>query len=227
MKNTIIASFLLLMSTTVFAQGKYYLSYEISDNELDGINVVSGASLDKDDTGYAILGGIHVNDNLDIELGYKDFGEASLSGVSGNQFTYRGTTYQFNATATLSYEGDAYLIGLKPKYKINDNHLNILLGIGGSGPTKRIPSETFINFSFSAVALVISARFSLSASICFSKVSTTCREGAISLISYRKTLTPQGSEALSISLIIFALTSSLSEKIDPNVIFPTSDLIVV
>ena len=32
------------------------------------------------------------------------------------------------------------------KYKINDNHLNILLGIGGSGPTKRIPSETFINF---------------------------------------------------------------------------------
>lgn len=121
MKNTIIASFLLLMSTTVFAQGKYYLSYEISDNELDGISVVSGASLDKDDTGYAILGGIHLNDNLDLELGYKDFGEASISGSSGNQFTYRGTTYQFNATATLSYEGDAYLIGLKPKYKINDN----------------------------------------------------------------------------------------------------------
>ena len=32
------------------------------------------------------------------------------------------------------------------RYNINDIHLNILLGIGGSGPTKRIPSETFINF---------------------------------------------------------------------------------
>ena len=34
----------------------------------------------------------------------------------------------------------------KINYKIDDDHLNILLGIGGSGPTKRIPSEIFINF---------------------------------------------------------------------------------
>jgi len=34
----------------------------------------------------------------------------------------------------------------KIKYKVDDSHLNILLGIGGSGPTKRIPSKTFINF---------------------------------------------------------------------------------
>ena len=30
------------------------------------------------------------------------------------------------------------------KYKIDENNLNILLGIGGSGPTKRIPAETFL-----------------------------------------------------------------------------------
>ena len=30
------------------------------------------------------------------------------------------------------------------KHKINENNLNILLGIGGSGPTKRIPAETFL-----------------------------------------------------------------------------------
>ena len=30
------------------------------------------------------------------------------------------------------------------KYKISDNDINILLGIGGSGPTKRIPSSTFL-----------------------------------------------------------------------------------
>ncbi len=31
------------------------------------------------------------------------------------------------------------------KFQINKNELNILLGIGGSGPTKRIPAKTFIN----------------------------------------------------------------------------------
>ena len=31
------------------------------------------------------------------------------------------------------------------KFKINKNNVNILLGIGGSGPTKRIPAKTFIS----------------------------------------------------------------------------------
>ena len=32
------------------------------------------------------------------------------------------------------------------KYKINKNDINILLGIGGSGPTKRVPSKIFLTF---------------------------------------------------------------------------------
>ena len=32
------------------------------------------------------------------------------------------------------------------KYKIDKNEINILLGIGGSGPTKRVPPKIFINF---------------------------------------------------------------------------------
>ena len=35
---------------------------------------------------------------------------------------------------------------VKKKYNINNKQLNILLGIGGSGETKRIPSEIFIKF---------------------------------------------------------------------------------
>ena len=34
----------------------------------------------------------------------------------------------------------------KEKYNINSNQTNILLGIGGSGPTKRIPAYKFLNF---------------------------------------------------------------------------------
>ena len=130
MKNTIIASFLLLMSTTVFAQGKYYLSYEVSDNKWDiGVTVVSGATLDEDDTGYAILGGIHLNDNLDLEFGYKDFGEAYLAGASGNTFRLDGTLYAFNTSAIIVAEGEAYLIGLKPKHDLTEN-ISIFAKIG-------------------------------------------------------------------------------------------------
>ena len=32
------------------------------------------------------------------------------------------------------------------KFKIDKNEINILLGIGGSGPTKRVPSKIFLNF---------------------------------------------------------------------------------
>jgi heptosyltransferase-2 len=34
----------------------------------------------------------------------------------------------------------------KLKYKINNDEVNILLGIGGSGPTKRVPAKIFIDF---------------------------------------------------------------------------------
>ena len=34
----------------------------------------------------------------------------------------------------------------KKKYNIESNQINILLGIGGSGPTKRIPANKFLNF---------------------------------------------------------------------------------
>jgi heptosyltransferase-2 len=34
---------------------------------------------------------------------------------------------------------------MKSKFQINNNQKNIVLGVGGSGPTKRIPAITFIN----------------------------------------------------------------------------------
>ena len=37
-----------------------------------------------------------------------------------------------------------FVLEAKSKFKINKDEKNILLGIGGSGPTKRIPAKTFI-----------------------------------------------------------------------------------
>ena len=39
---------------------------------------------------------------------------------------------------------EKFVLESKSKFKINKNEKNILLGIGGSGPTKRIPAKTFI-----------------------------------------------------------------------------------
>ena len=41
---------------------------------------------------------------------------------------------------------DQLIKNSESKYKINNREKNILLGIGGSGSTKRIPAKTFINF---------------------------------------------------------------------------------
>jgi heptosyltransferase-2 len=41
---------------------------------------------------------------------------------------------------------DQLIKNAKSKYKIDNTEINILLGIGGSGPTKRIPANIFINF---------------------------------------------------------------------------------
>tara|TARA_B100000787_G_C16118287_1_gene261429 strand:- start:1 stop:939 length:939 start_codon:yes stop_codon:yes gene_type:complete len=41
---------------------------------------------------------------------------------------------------------DQLIMNAKSKYKIDSNEINILLGIGGSGPTKRIPAKIFIDF---------------------------------------------------------------------------------
>ena len=41
---------------------------------------------------------------------------------------------------------DQLIKDTKSKYKINNNEINILLGIGGSGPSKRVPAKIFIDF---------------------------------------------------------------------------------
>ena len=44
------------------------------------------------------------------------------------------------------FVNDQLIENAKSKYKIDNNETNILLGIGGSGPTKRIPAKIFISF---------------------------------------------------------------------------------
>ena len=51
---------------------------------------------------------------------------------------------EINQDPEIQIDNDIVLETFK-KYEINKDELNILLGIGGSGPTKRIPSKTFLS----------------------------------------------------------------------------------
>ena len=98
-----------------------YFGIDFLNNEIDtGVTNIS-SSLDEEDSGYSLYGGIPLNENLAIEISYQDFGEASLSGNSGNQFKIGTTTYQFTTTATLSVAAESIGYALVPKMPISEN----------------------------------------------------------------------------------------------------------
>ena len=102
MKKTlvVILGLILFSSQSLKAEGSY-VGIDYLNNKIDtGITNIS-STLDETDSGYSLFYGTEFTENLDIEASYQDFGEASLSGVNGNQFKVDSTTYQFNATATL------------------------------------------------------------------------------------------------------------------------------
>jgi len=122
-KNKIIALMisLIAMPTFAYSQAKYYVGAEYNKNKIDtGISNVS-SRLDEEDNGYSIFFGLPINKDFDVEISYNYFGEASLSGVSGNQFRLNGTLYEFNQTATIKAEAKSYGVAVKPKLNINKN----------------------------------------------------------------------------------------------------------
>jgi opacity protein-like surface antigen len=116
---TFFSALFLLCFQSVEAE-EMYVGLDYLKNEIEtGITNIS-SNLDEDDEGYSLYAGWPINENLDIEASYQDFGEASLSGVSGNQFKYEGTTYEFNTTATLAASATSFGFAAKPKFEISD-----------------------------------------------------------------------------------------------------------
>ena len=112
-------TFSLLGLQTVKSE-EFYIGIDYLNNEIDtGITNIS-STLDEKDNGYSLYAGLPMNENLDFEVSYNDFGEASLSGVSGNQFILDGTTYVFNATATLAVSATSIGFAAKPKVEISE-----------------------------------------------------------------------------------------------------------
>lgn len=87
--------------------------------ETEGFTNIS-SNMDDEDSGYSLFAGMPINESLDIEVSYNDFGEASLSGNTGDQFILKGTTYQFINNATISSDAKSIGFAAKPKTEISE-----------------------------------------------------------------------------------------------------------
>jgi len=95
-----------------------YVGIDYLNNEIDtGVTNIS-STLDEKDSGYSLYVGLPMSENMDIEVSYNDFGEASLSGVSGNQFKVGSDTYEFTATASLAVSATSVGVAAKQKLEL-------------------------------------------------------------------------------------------------------------
>ena len=118
MRKILISILFLIFSTITSYADQFYAGIDIAQISLDtGVSNIS-ANLDEDDTLMKFTGGYNVNENVSIEAFYLDFGQASLSGVSGNRFSYKGSTYQFIATGTIYLTADVAGVGIMSDYDL-------------------------------------------------------------------------------------------------------------
>jgi len=79
---------------------KFYAGLDYFQSDIDiGITLVSGGSLDEKDEGFSIVSGLEINDFLNLEVGFTEFGEVMQKGNSGDTFTVDG---RFNNGASPS-----------------------------------------------------------------------------------------------------------------------------
>ena len=86
-----------------------YVGGNVGQADYDTKITLGTATLDEDDLGWKIYGGVNINEYFALEVQYADFGAASLNGVNGSTFTVDGVALQFITTAAL--DGDADSIG--------------------------------------------------------------------------------------------------------------------
>ena len=130
----------LLQGSNYFSD-KFYYGLNYFRSKIDsGVTLVSGGSLDEKDSGYSILSGFEVNDFLDIEIGFNEFGQSLLAVDANTTFKtdgrYRHGTYASGELITgvdnafvsiMSHSGS---LAIKPKYNFgNGLFINADLGI--------------------------------------------------------------------------------------------------
>ena len=120
-RNKIIALVISLIAIPSFvnAQMKTYAGLEYRWDKVDTGVTAETSKLDEKDHGYSIILGTEVNKNLDIELSYNKFADATVSGSNAQTFRADGDQFVWStAGGTLKGEQHSYGIALKPKAEL-------------------------------------------------------------------------------------------------------------
>ena len=117
---------LLLTSSYVFAEdGKFYIGASGGQADYDSkITGLTGTSkLDEEDTAWKIYTGYRWENNFGLEIQYADFGEVSISGNNGDQFTDgKGTALVFAINNAKIYsEVKSYGIAASYSFPLHEN----------------------------------------------------------------------------------------------------------
>ena len=122
----------------------YYIQLNYGQNKIDtGVTSVTGATLDEEDAGLYIAGGTEVSDDFDLEVFYYDFGEASLTGDSGDTFTLDGIDYVFTSSGSISVTGSSIGVAGKLYTSLNEDiDLYGKLGFHSWETTVKVSSTT-------------------------------------------------------------------------------------
>ena len=112
-------TFSLLGLQTVKSE-EFYIGIDYLNNEIEtGVTNIN-STLDEKDNGYSLYAGMPISETMDIEVSYNDFGEASISGLDGQQFIYEGTTYEWLVDASLAVKASSIGVAAKQKYELSE-----------------------------------------------------------------------------------------------------------
>lgn len=127
---------------TIFSNDKYYFGIQALFSKVEtGMSAPTGtAKIEEEDTGFSIISGVRILDevknlpiNVDLEIGFNQFGESNISGDTGATWTtdgrFQNHKYSPGSLITVLVDGYRSIIeshstslGIKPTYNFNNNY---------------------------------------------------------------------------------------------------------
>ena len=154
----IILSFLFSFSALNAEQGYLHVNYGITSHSVGHTHVYSApggtstTTVDEEDQGFMISGGVLIGSNWGVDLMYYDLGESTIKGDTSDIFTLGGSQYQFSSGGTISNSTSGYGLGVIG-FMSSEGLINAFGKIGlhdwdRSGSTTLLTDNTNINSRF-------------------------------------------------------------------------------
>ena len=127
-------------SDNIFSNDKYYFGIQALFSKVEtGMSAPTGtAKIEEEDTGFSIISGVRILDevknlpiNVDLEIGFNQFGESNISGDSGatciTDGRFQNNKYSPGSLITVFVDGYGSIIesystsiGIKPSFNFDN-----------------------------------------------------------------------------------------------------------